>query len=439
MSPRWTVLGLGAALVALAGCGGPAPKPEPAGASAPAPAPTAPAAPAAPAPPPPAIDTDAVLADGKAAAARGDLAGAEARFRQALTLDRGLAEAHYDLGVLAEWRGRADDARRHYRDALGARTDFGPAVIALGRLRLRAGDADGALELARRQLAQASDSPSLQNALNRLRLDADREVDRVEADSKAVLRDDEKNVPAMINLAWAYHDQGRHELAVAILKNARAIDPDDPEVLLRKALAHQALGEDLKARLALEEASRLPGGGSPEVHNNLGLVYHAAGDFVGAEAQFRKALARWPDMLAARINLGNALKGQQRFAEADTALQAALAQAPRDPDVLYNLGILYLDGQLPQMAAVARLERSLAFFERYKQTAGARPADDPIDEYIGEASKRIEVEQKRAAQQRSAPKAPPPQPASPPPAAAEPTPSPTPAAVPGDDPFEDEK
>ncbi len=435
-------LALGAAL--LFGCGAPptpAPEPTPTPAAAPAaPAPT----PARPAPPPPpAIDPGRLLVDGRQAAARGDVAAAEARFRQALAADPGLAEAHYDLGVLAEWAGRYADARRRYADALGARADFGPAVVALGRLELREGDADGALQVARAQLAKQPDSPALRNALNRLRLDAGREIDAVEADSKQVLRDDEKNVQAMVNLAWAYHEGGRHELAVAILQNARAIDRDDPEILYRKALAHQALGEDLKARVTLEEASRLPGGGSAEVHNNLGLVYHAAGDFAGAEAQFLKALERWPDMLAARVNLGNALKGQQRFGEADAALQAALQQAPRDPAVLYNLGILYLDGELPGVPPARRLERSLAFFERYKQTAGARPEDDPVDDYIAEARKRIEVEQKRAAQQRTAPKAPPP--VTPPPPAASPSaidPSAADAPEPADaegDPFEDEK
>ncbi|MEZ4432524.1 MAG: tetratricopeptide repeat protein [bacterium] len=269
---------------------------------------------------------------------------------------------------------------------------------------MRESDPQGALRLARDQLARAPDAPALRNALGRLRLDAGLELDQVEADAKAVLRDDEKNVDAMINLAAAYHRDGRHELAIAILDNARALRPDDPEILARKALAHRALGEDQRARFALEEATALPGGATAEVHNNLGLIYHAAGDYPGAEAQFRRALARWPGMLAATINLANALKGQQRFAEADAALQQALARAPRDPDVLYNLGILYLDGQLPDLAPADRLGRALAFFERYQQTATHRAADDPAAEYIEEARKRIEVERKRAEQQRTAPR-----------------------------------
>lgn len=411
--------------LALAACGAPPP-----------PAPPPPAAPpATAAPPPPARPPAELIADARRAAAAGDLTTAEARYRDALAAEPAPALL-YDLGLLAEWQGRPDDARARYRDALARDPAFGPAVIALGRLQIRQGDPQGALRLARDQLARAPEDPALRNALGRLRLDAGLEIEQVEADAKAVLRDDEKNVDAMINLAAAYHHDGRHELAIAILDNARALRPDDPEILARKALAHRALGEDLKARFALEEATALPGGATAEVHNNLGLVYHAAGDHPGAEAQFRRALARWPGMLAATINLANALKGQQRFAEADRALQQALARAPRDPDVLYNLGILYLDGQLPDITPADRLGRALAFFERYQQTATDRATDDPVVDYIDEARKRIEVERKRAEQQRSAPKGPPP---SDPPPAAPPAAGSPPATTPPAGADEDEK
>lgn len=403
------------ALVLAIGCGGgPPPQPQPV-APPPPPAAATPAPAAAPAPkpqppPPPAADAAALIDDGEQAAADGDLSTAETAFRQAIRADAKMAEGHYNLGVLAEWQGRYDDARGRYEDALSAQAEFAPAVIASGRLLLRRGQVDAALRFARERLGRSPDSVDLRNALNRLRLDAGRETEAVESDSKAVLRKDEKNVDAMINLALAYHAKGRFELAVAILDNAKALTPENPEIFFRKALAHEALDESIKARVALEEAARLPGGATAEIYNNLGLLYHAAGDYIGAETQFRKALARWPDMLSARINLGNALKGQQRFADADAALKGALGQASDDPDVLYNLGILYLDGQLPDVAAIDRLERALAFFARYKQTSGARATNDPVDAYIEEAKKRLEVERKRQAQMRKAPKAPPPEP-----------------------------
>ncbi len=346
-----------------------------------------------------------LLEEGRQRAASGDIEGARGKFRDAAGEDPKFAEAWYNIGVLEEWQGRGDGARQAYEQALTARADFGPAVAAIASLLIRAGDAPGALRFAEGQLAKAPESNALRNAVNTVRLAMGR-ADDVVTDSKQVLRRDEKNVDAMRNLAGAYAHQGKFELAVAILTNALALEPEDPSLLGRMALAHLKLGERPKARAALEKAIALPGGATAEIYNNLGLVYHEAGDFAGAEDLFRKALARWPGMLPARINLGNALKGQQKYAEADAVLRDALQQSPRSADALYNLGILYLDGQIPGMEAVARLERALAYFEQYRQVASSRPAGDPVEQYVAEAQKRIDVETKKAAQARQAPKGP---------------------------------
>lgn len=340
-----------------------------------------------------------LLDDGRQRAIGGDLEAAKARFREAAAADPEFAEAHYNVGVIEEWQGNAGAARQAYEAALRARPDFGPAVVAIANLMIREGDGQGALAFARRQLERAPESNSLRNAVNAVRL-ALGQTDAVIRDTKEVLRRDEKNVAAMKNLARAYHQQGKHELAIAILTNARELAPEDPSLLGGIALAHLALGEKLKARLALEEAVKLPGGATAEIHNNLGLLYHEAGDYVGAEAQFRAALDRWPGMLQAQVNLANSLKGQQKFAEADQALQRALEIAPRSPDVLYNLAILYLDGQLPGVEPVARLEKALEYFRRYREVAPPPSGTDPVAEYIAEAQKRLEVEKKRAEQMR---------------------------------------
>ncbi len=343
----------------------------------------------------------------KETAAQGDLTGAERQYRDALSADPRLAEAAYNLGVLAEWQGRNDQARAQYDSALRARPDFGPAVVAIANLMLRSGDKQGALSYAENALQADPKSNSLRNALNRVRLSfAGREVEIIR-DTKLVLRDDEKNVAAMVNLAAAFQSQGKYELAIAILENAKALDANDPEIYARMALAHEALGDDVKARVTLEDGAALSGGASAEIYNNLGVIYQTAGDYAGAEEQFRLALARWPSMIQAQVNLGNALKGQQRYGDADKALKDALALDANSPDALYNLGILYLDGNIPGVDPVQRLQQALDFFEQYKRKAVARPADDPVELYIAEAKKKVEVEKKRAEQMRRAPKPPP--------------------------------
>jgi TPR repeat protein len=98
------------------------------------------------------------------------------------------------------------------------------------------------------------------------------------------------------------------------------------------------------------------------------------------------------------LNLGSALKGQQKYAEAETAMKRALELDPANADTQFNLGILYLDGQLPGVEPLARLEQAVSWFERYKQAAnrGASATPDPVEQYLAEARKRIEVERKRA-------------------------------------------
>lgn len=431
MSARVPALGLG---LILAACGGSPAKPEVAATETPTtptatpdetpsapPAPTAtksePVEPAPevdkPAAKPSRINTEAMrlLNAGKEIAAQGDLSTAAERFSAAASADPKAVEAHYNLGVLQEWQGHYDQAKKHYEDALSADPEFASAVVAIANMRLRRGDISGAITYAQQRLNQKRGSASLRNALNRVRIAAGGRADQVIVDAKAVLRADEKNVDAMINLASAYHEQGKYELTVAILENAKALDPENPEIFVRQATALRALKEDIKARVALEQATALPGGATAEAYNNLGLIYHEAGDFIGAETQFRKALARWPDMLAAQVNLGNALKGQQRYADADLALQGALKLAPTAPEVHYNLGILYLDGTLPNVELRQRLERALSYFQAYKQHRRNAVPNDPVEAYIVEATKRIEVEDKKAEQARASTKSPAPEPA----------------------------
>ena len=70
-----------------------------------------------------------------------------------------------------------------------------------------------------------------------------------EAESKKVLKADERNVRAMQLLAQVYYRQGKYELCRLVLENARAVDPKD-------AVTHNALGTVL---LKLKQRTAGPG------------------------------------------------------------------------------------------------------------------------------------------------------------------------------------
>jgi tetratricopeptide (TPR) repeat protein len=79
---------------------------------------------------------------------RGDLEEAERLFREALTYDRHLAPAHYQLGAVLEAGDRLDHAVKSLRDATAADPAYPDAYYALSRIYRRQGrtaDADQAM------------------------------------------------------------------------------------------------------------------------------------------------------------------------------------------------------------------------------------------------------------------------------------------------------
>ncbi len=103
--------------------------------------------------------------------------------------------------------------------------------------------------------------------------------------------------------------------------------------------------------LAVDEAN-------PLAHVNLAVELDAHGDLDGATAHLERALVLRPDMLTARIALGNNLVRKRRPEEAIAQYRAALAADPTSARALNNLGWVQLQlGRLDE--AIDSLERAL--------------------------------------------------------------------------------
>ncbi|WP_043817073.1 tetratricopeptide repeat protein [Rubrivivax gelatinosus] len=79
---------------------------------------------------------ESLFAQGADALARGDLAAAETALREAIVLQPTLAEAHANLGLVLERRGRANDSEAAYREALALAPQAAPIWGLLGTLLL---------------------------------------------------------------------------------------------------------------------------------------------------------------------------------------------------------------------------------------------------------------------------------------------------------------
>lgn len=74
----------------------------------------------------------------------------------------------------------------------------------------------------------------------------------------------------------------------------------------------------------------------------LGVAQQATGRYEQAAATFRRLAQRRPEVSAYWNNLGVACRLNGDFAAAEDALSRARSLAPDDADVLYNLGLLYI-------------------------------------------------------------------------------------------------
>ena len=365
-----------AALLVLCACSGAPPKPE-VRAQEEKPAPPPPPVPEIPALPEGVKPADAAPPPPAAPQLSDD---AEKQLRADAT--RALAEADNDkaealLGRILQ--GKPDDA-----------------VVSdnLTRLRLKTNK----LAVAERDLASriAQVPASLPLRVQYVRvLIAEGRLDAALLEAKKVLKSDERNVPALLALADVWYREKKYELARDVLDNAAAIEPKNAEIANAQGFIHLAMDQK---PLALEDFKKACALGPlfAEAHNNLGALYNEASDFEAATAELVQAVKIEPDRAAMWLNLGNAHRGAKRYEEAEQAYRRSLELSPQNPDPLFNLGILYLDGDLKNKPVVDRLSQSVAFFAQFRKAGGT---DARLVRYEEEAGKVIKKERDRLARE----------------------------------------
>lgn len=97
-----------------------------------------------------------------------------------------------------------------------------------------------------------------------------------------------------------------------------------------------------------------------EVLNNLGVIHHTQGNLQEAEQYFLKALAIKEDYLTARLNLADLYQATQRWPQAARQLEKYISIDNQNPNILNQLGAVYLEMANLEKKAQAVLTKSLA-------------------------------------------------------------------------------
>jgi len=157
--------------------------------------------------------------------------------------------------------------------------------------------------------------------------------------------------------------QGRLPEAVARLREAVRLWPDDANALNHLGAALAELGRLPEGLDRLREALRL----QPDLHEahyNLGMALAAQGKPAEALASYEQAVRIKPDYAEALNNLGAALTDQGRITEGLARVREALRLQPELPEPHYNLGIALTEhGKLDE--ALASYEQAVRIKPEY--------------------------------------------------------------------------
>lgn len=258
---------------------------------------------------PPVHDGPALFAQAAGHYQAGRLAEAERLFRQVLAMDPRHAESLNILALIYAQVGRNDIAAELMAQAVQV-ADIAPYHNNLGTFLLRLGHRDRAIVHYERAIALKPDYADGHYNLANVLKDAGRLQDAIAHYRKAVgLRPD--YVDAHVNMGNAYKLSGKLDEAQSQYRQALTIAPNC-------ALAS----------------------------NNLGVILQDKEEFAAAVDLYRQALAVAPDYVEARHNLGVALKNMGRLDEAIAELRQVLALQPDYADAHYTLGVsLYEKGE----------------------------------------------------------------------------------------------
>ncbi len=104
------------------------------------------------------------------------------------------------------------------------------------------------------------------------------------------------------NVALIYINKGDNEKAIEAMKDARAANPDDLNLLLSEANVYYKMGNTVKFKELLNEATEKDPD-NPELQYNLGVISVESGDLALGKKHYQKAIDLDPKYINAQINM----------------------------------------------------------------------------------------------------------------------------------------
>jgi tetratricopeptide (TPR) repeat protein len=327
---------------------------------------------------------------GLQAFASGNLVQAKASFGQATQADPKAYQAYYSLGVVQE-RLRDANAPASYRQALSIRADYEPAIIAYAMYQAKRnnlGDADRFLTEKRGQMPKSAAVLATLAEVKSLQKDTG-SAQRIAGEALKINPDYR---PAMVIIARDHYRNRRLDLALyalqAILDGFGPENPprdkDNAEARLLRALIWREQGQRAQA---IEEFRKAVAKRPDLVEARVGLATFLleAGNADEAQPLLEGALRYDSENVPSHLNLGDTYRLLGRYPDAKKEFEWVLARDPSLPQVHYDLGLLYLFApSIPGMTAKQQVTEAQRELKKYQEIRKKGEVDDS-DELLNRA------------------------------------------------------
>ncbi len=325
--------------------------------------------------------------------------GIEADTERAIVLLRGItseypdeAVAFYNLGIAYQLRGSENDSRRAFLRATDIEPRFGDAWLNLGAVQAHSGDFERALQYYRAGLREDQENMVLWSAV----IDSERilgRLDQAEETGREALIVNSKSPIIYNGLAQIYIDRARGaegdsrmlDRALFYLRRGERSGATVDGVTIQNAriqcnlgVVYSLKGLPFDARSAYIRALEID---SDLMECSALLVddYLLNRNFAAALPLLERAVEVDPENHQLWINLGVALRGVERYTDAEAAYEEALRLDPGLLSPVLNLAILKGD-------FLNDFDGAIALYERYRDEGGERAEE--VEEFIRLTSSR---------------------------------------------------
>lgn len=266
-----------------------------------------------------------LVKQGEAKLGQNDAAAAKLLFEQALAQNPDDARAALDLGIASELLDDAGGAEVAYRQALRAQPDFTQAQTNLGALLREKGELTEAVNWLERA-SQSGSAGAHQNLA--LAYEDQGKLDLAAQHYARAIELQPSDVMTRANYGLLLLKQGRSQEAVRQLEQARDGAQGNRPALLAIGNGLRRAGANEAALVAMENAVNTGEPATPALLSELALAQRTAGKREQAVATLQRVLTMDEKYATAHYLLGNMLAADGRFADAKQHYERYLKLAP---------------------------------------------------------------------------------------------------------------